>query len=248
MYPIVCAWSMRLSKGEYVVWPDGCRDLIVVVSRGRISRMLCTGLDAAVRRVVRTEETLFFGVRLAPGSAFPWEKAPDTMRADLPLSRYLSSYGGDWSMETDGETALRRLVELTETLVSPVEEWVSDCLMEIGSGAPCRIASLSERTARRRLVQATGAPPKFWSALARARRAGLELVRSEAPQAQIAADCGFSDQAHMSREIRRWFGCAPGGLREHRERALDRLAAPDAFNVRYSSTMNFANSGAGAIG
>ena len=52
MYPIVCAWSMRLSKGEYVVWPDGCRDLIVVVSRGRIPRMLCTGLDAAVRRVV----------------------------------------------------------------------------------------------------------------------------------------------------------------------------------------------------
>ncbi|XPS89971.1 uncharacterized protein Dvar_79900 [Desulfosarcina variabilis str. Montpellier] len=48
--------------------------------------------------------------------------------------------------------------------------------------------------------------------------------------ASIAADYGFSDQAHMNREIRHWFGCTPMMLHTNREQAIARLAAPDAFN------------------
>ena len=30
--------------------------------------------------------------------------------------------------------------------------------------------------------------------------------------ADIAADVGYADQAHMSRDVRSWFGCSPRGL------------------------------------
>ena len=51
-------------------------------------------------------------------------------------------------------------------------------------------------------------PPEYWRLLSRARRAAAELA-GPMPLAAIAADCGFSDQAHLTRETLRWFGQTP---------------------------------------
>jgi len=32
--------------------------------------------------------------------------------------------------------------------------------------------------------------------------------------ATVAYENGFSDQAHLSREMRRWFGCSPSTIRQ----------------------------------
>lgn len=55
--------------------------------------------------------------------------------------------------------------------------------------------------------------------LARARALMLE---SDEQMSQIAAACGFADQAHFSRAFRRKTGCAPGFWRRERRGQLDR--------------------------
>jgi AraC-like DNA-binding protein len=56
---------------------------------------------------------------------------------------------------------------------------------------------------------------RLWAErLARVIRFGraLEEIRSGAPLAQVAASCGYADQAHLSREVRALAGTTPMGL------------------------------------
>lgn len=39
------------------------------------------------------------------------------------------------------------------------------------------------------------------------------------PLAELAADHGYADQAHMTRAFRRWLGITPAGLRRDPDRA-----------------------------
>jgi AraC-like DNA-binding protein len=72
---------------------------------------------------------------------------------------------------------------------------------------------VTPRTLQRQFRENALPPPGFWLGLARARRAALEL-RTGAPLADIAADAGYADQAHMTRAFRQWFGATPAQLRE----------------------------------
>jgi len=58
--------------------------------------------------------------------------------------------------------------------------------------------------------------------LARAREL---LLESDAQMSQIAAACGFADQAHFSRVFHREIGCAPGVWRRERRNPLITEAA-----------------------
>ena len=65
---------------------------------------------------------------------------------------------------------------------------------------------VSERSLERLLTQRTQRGPRFWRNLARALAGGK-------PLAQLAADHGYADQAHMARDLLRWFGATPTRLR-----------------------------------
>lgn len=228
---IVCTWDTQLPKGSDVVWPDGCRDLIAIIPKKQPPKVICSGLDVSVRHVVCTDETRFLGIRLTPGVTFPWDRAdPDKMRMDVDLSKYLPSCGQYWGFRTDHGEVLDELTRQINSLACPAPSWVTNYFRDLRSGKMKDACSLSERSIRRKLVEVTGAPPRYWQGLVRARTVGMEVARSDASLASIAADYGFSDQAHMSREIRRWFDCTPMTLRTNREQAMARLTAPDVFH------------------
>jgi AraC family transcriptional regulator len=61
----------------------------------------------------------------------------------------------------------------------------------------------------------------------RAERAHAEIAGSDRPLAAIAMACGYCDQSHLTREVRRRFGTTPASLRRDRPgRAGRRSAAP----------------------
>jgi len=228
---IVCKWSTQLPKGSVAVWPDGCRDVIAIFEKKQPLRIICSGLDASVRNVVCTDETRFLGVRLAPGVTFPWDQeGSEKMRLDVSILKHLPSFCRPWDFGTDHEDVFNELVRQIAYLASPAPNWLGDYFQHLWTEKKGRDCAFSERSLRRKLVQTTGASPKFWQRLARVRKAGMAISRSDHPLAAIAADYGFSDQAHMNREIRRWFGCTPMMLRANREQAFARLTAPNAFH------------------
>jgi AraC-like DNA-binding protein len=65
----------------------------------------------------------------------------------------------------------------------------------------------------RRFKRLFGVDSALFRVEARARLAWRRIVATKEPLAQIAAECGFADQAHMTRAIRRLTGRSPGRWR-----------------------------------
>ncbi|TYT73993.1 helix-turn-helix domain-containing protein [Desulfobotulus mexicanus] len=228
MGDIICSWKVCLPGGKSLVWPDGCRDLIAILPKNQAPELICSGLDTSPRIVICPEETRFVGIRLAPGLTFPWEKDdPGSKCRDLSISPYPPSWQR-FCFEADHDEIQNALLEVV-SLASPAPHWITDYLTELGTEGIKRATAFSQRSIRRHLVRFTGASSNYWKGLARVRKAGSAIATSDIALADIAADHGFSDQAHLNREIRRWFGCTPKMLRMNRELSTARLTAPDAF-------------------
>ena len=74
----------------------------------------------------------------------------------------------------------------------------------------CRLAPA---TVSRGFFAAFGVTPSQYRAERRAHLAWRGLTRGTAPLAAVAQDCGFADQAHMSRAVRTATGATPGAWR-----------------------------------
>jgi transcriptional regulator GlxA family with amidase domain len=68
----------------------------------------------------------------------------------------------------------------------------------------------------RAFKQTTGLPPYRWLLHERVKRAQIYLSETGAPIADIALQCGFSDQTHMTRIFTKIIGISPGAWRRHR--------------------------------
>ena len=252
MNPVVCTWSAELPAGAEVIWPDGCRDVIAILPAGQPAALLCSGLDQSVRHIQCQTATRFIGVRLAPGVRFAWERdAPATLLNDSNLQRWSAPLQQltDQHSEADNSSAsagslLPYLQQQIDNHAITPPAWIGTYLAELaGCSAypPSPTGALrwprSERNMRRLLVEYTGRPPSYWQQLARIRATARAIAGSDEPLAALAAEYHFADQAHMSRDIRRWLGCTPAMLRadnngnDQRANNLARLSAPDAFTL-----------------
>lgn len=75
-------------------------------------------------------------------------------------------------------------------------------------------AGLSERQFRRRFIELVGLTPKEFALIRRLRRSAVKLVEDSLSLADIAAETGYADQAHLSRDVARMMGVTPTSLAE----------------------------------
>ena len=85
------------------------------------------------------------------------------------------------------------------------------CLSEWASAAGLHVGSVS-----RGFRQVFGVTPAAYRLAQRAQRAIDALLRTQIPLSAIALDCGFADQAHMSRAVLQVAAQTPGALRRSR--------------------------------
>jgi AraC-like DNA-binding protein len=203
----------------------------------RIGVPLVLGPRTEPLRPPVVEGDVVHGVRLWPGAAAAALRADVPALRDqvLPLERVLP---GDWAERFreavaldagDDEQTVRRLDEAWAPLVArradldaAVMRAVFAIVHSQGQVPVGRLAAecgLSERHLRRRFVAAVGLSPKE---LARIRRLRASLVEALGdPQrrwVELAAACGYADQAHLVREYRRLSGLAPEAFLAHLER------------------------------
>lgn len=210
------AWQHLATAPERApVLPDGCRDVLVLRPAGATPRVVLTEFDLRPRIAELAAGTLIEGFRLRPGAGV----SPQVLAA---ISLDAAQGEGDGAAEIlgnalsdpqgeDGDVsaAIRVLAGPGESLASVA-----------------RGLGVSPRSLQRRFREQGLPPPDHWRLLGRARRAAGRLSGA-APLAEIAAECGFADQAHMTRELARWFGASPERLR--RDRALLELACQPAL-------------------
>ena len=82
-------------------------------------------------------------------------------------------------------------------------------------------AGMIPRTLQRHCRRHTGLAPKRYAAVRRFNLALRQVAQSEDSLAQIAADAGYSDQAHLTMDVRLHTGLSPGRFRKMAQRRMD---------------------------
>lgn len=195
--PLLHTWAYKAtSHQETTVLPDGCRDVILRQHPGQRPHWFVSSLDDAARRVMCIPGERFAGIRLVPGATIDKPALLDALSVEHEIGATIED------MVREHVRISRRLHEALTALATAPR--VSAAARSIG---------VSERTLQRLVLSKTRRSPAYWRNLARARRAAMNLSRS-CPLGQIASAGGFADQAHMTREFRRWFGCPPNRFRQ----------------------------------
>ena len=230
---IGAAWSYRPGPADadrppagVRVLPDGHTDVIVSLAAGRSVSASVSGPTDHPKLFPTAPAAVLVGVRLRHGWAGP---VLGVAPADL--------FGGECEVRACGRgpaglldrlggcsTAEECVTVLTEGVAGLAAGrrsrgleragWAADRMTggEAVVAAVARRLGVSERTLHRDVVAATGLPP---SLLARVRRfqAAVGMLGAGRPHlATVAAACGYADQSHLTREVRRFAGLPPAAL------------------------------------
>ncbi|HYJ71035.1 MAG TPA: helix-turn-helix domain-containing protein [Actinomycetota bacterium] len=225
---VECLWLHRLGDGggpyHQPVFPDGRADVVAVGDEVRLAGPATRSTTLRLAPGTRT-----VGVRFRSGAApaLVGASAVDLRDRDVALDDVWGRAGAelaarvaeapDWQARlrvmVDGLTA--RLTEAREP--DPVGTGIAALLAE-GPGRPivglADDVGLSERQLRRRVEEAVGYPPRLLARILRFQRF-LHAARAAGPGrnlARLAADAGYADQAHLTRESRELGGLPPGAL------------------------------------
>lgn len=199
MDPILAEWTLdAVAEGTTLVLPDGCVDLVVLRRPGDAVTLHASPLmDGPVPVSIRAGDA-YRGFRLPPG-----------LRLDAAALAALAAQA--MARDIDDAAIRARLPDLVTR--SEATRDALACLAQASSaGAAARTLGVSLRTLERRLRAETGRSPDFWRRLVRVRRAARAIASGTSP-AEAAHLHAFTDQPHLTREVRRWFGTTPARLR-----------------------------------
>ena len=224
---VVCRWSRTFPEDSpadpTLVLPDGCVDLLwregtlVVAGPDRRSRLSPVGAG---------EEIL--GIRLRPGvagAAFGMP-ASELLDSQVQLEDLFGSRAAQLAERLSQAEDQEAMYLLLEALIaSAVMEASPDPLVLAAArrlGFPgsrvdelARGLGISERQLRRRFHHAVGYGPKTLDRVLRFRRLvsrAQAVSDGEVDLARLAADLGYADQAHMTRDCVRLTGMPPTRL------------------------------------
>ena len=224
---VACRWLRRVSAepggGTTLVLPDGCVDLI-----WRDGKLIVAGLDRHARpSPIRPGETIV-GVRLRPGVAgavlgMPASEVLDERPALEDVVDRRARELAERLTETSDEVEAFDLIE--GLIAAQLRESRPDSLVLAATrrlGFPgsrvdwlADALGISDRQLRRRFHQAVGYGPKTLDRVLRFRRLvsrARAIDSGDGDLARIAADLGYADQAHMTRECLSLSGMPPARL------------------------------------
>ena len=221
-----CLWVREGAGRPVVVLPDGCVDVVV-----RDGAVVVAGPDTRPVPHTVAPGAEIRGIRFHPGAAAAalgvpadelrdrrvpldavWGRAAAEAAADA-LSGRAAEAAADARLAEDLADALRP--RLRAAAPDPRVLAAARRLARAPATPIPVLASalgLGERQLRRRFAAAVGYGPKTFARVARF-RAALDAIRAGDPLARAAADAGYADQAHMTREMAALAGATPTVLR-----------------------------------
>jgi AraC-like DNA-binding protein len=212
------AWRFEASPNNEVVFvpPDGCADLMLSFSAGRFREAVLVQPAERYEVVSIAANDALFGVRFTLGLGGACVKRREAVEREL-ARRFADKDPSDVGAV---EAALAdAAISFIERWCGARPDWVAPALTELqarrGNVSVRELAchaGVTERSLHRGFVEWVGASPKLVSRTLRS-RAAVELACGRAALVEIAAELGYADQAHLSRELRALWGVSPAGVR-----------------------------------
>jgi AraC-like DNA-binding protein len=212
------SWSFQPSPREELVFvpPDGCADIMLRFSHGRFREAVL--IEPAERYEVASiaPNDALFGVRFELGLGGACLKRRELVERELE-TRFATK---------DPRDVAAVQAELEEVALSFLERWAGarpDWLTPAVTELRARRGNLTvrelakkvgvaERTLLRGFSDWVGASPKLLGRTLRS-RAAIELACGSSALVEVAAELGYADQAHLTRELRELWGVTPAGVR-----------------------------------
>lgn len=204
------------------ILPDGCMDLI-----WDGASLTVVGPDRQARLVHDRHGTVRHAIRFFPGQgpSVVGEPAANLVDRQVDVADLWGTARAREATERLGAAAeprdeLERLAITAAGLgdSSPVRDTplptaALASMAAAGLPVPAIASELgwSDRQLRRRCIEVVGYGPKHLGRILRLQRA-LRLARSGQPLVQVASDCGYADQGHLSRDVRTLTGVTPTDL------------------------------------
>lgn len=227
-----CYWWVDISHGTRLrTFPDACTSVSVIVQPDAQPESFFVGPRLVPSEGVPSIGHSLFGVRLKPGAAFLFTGKPTNAFAGgrrrlaeiLPqqTAAFEARIGSALTVD-DHFDALEALMleRFTGDSIHPCVERALTMLEE--NAGQIRIADLARscRISTRHLANLlrtwVGLSPKKLARVIRFQKflAQMEAEPSESA-ASRAAELGYFDQAHLTREISQFFGATPGRVSPH---------------------------------
>ncbi|MBU8860641.1 MULTISPECIES: helix-turn-helix transcriptional regulator [unclassified Micromonospora] len=221
--PGAVVWSSVSGGSETRVLPDGCLDLLWSSRIG----LLVAGPDRTAHLSRSAPGDRWIGLRLPPGTgpAVFGVPAEDLRDRRVPLADLWGRAAAEVTERVEAAlaapgagTAAAVLIRIARDRLrvaggpDPIAAHVAARLAAGASvAATAAEVGLGERALHRRSRALFGYGPKTLARILRMRRA-LDLARTGAPLAEVAARSGYADQAHLTREVRDLAGVPPTRL------------------------------------
>jgi|GEM_PF-4404001 len=224
---VEAVWTYYNELGnQHHIVPDGRTDLIFTFNMlandtiDNLTPLLCPPFTKAHSLQIAPHQG-FIGIRFRAGTAGTFLGAPPAnLKGELQYAQQVARLL-PWVTKFSRIHRLNCLITGINQHVcaapkqassSMVDDILSLIHLNQGVSTINNIASqinVSERTVARNFTRAVGLSPKQFSSIVRLRRAIASLANPSCSVLAVALDCGFSDQAHMTREIRNYLGKTP---------------------------------------
>ena len=222
-HPALAPWVDRLWTSEAdgpgttprVILPDGCIDVMVHVDATRGARAVAVGTMTHAIEVTPGSAARTVAVRFRPGAALAFVHEPAERLTDRSVAPFEATPHPAAAVQQLEDELLRRVGGLAR----PDARVAHAVARLFAAGAPSIEDLADELDVTRqylgRVFRAqVGVGPKHLARVARLQRT-VELLqrRPDAGLAESALLLGFSDQAHMTREVRALTGLTPQAIR-----------------------------------
>jgi len=189
------AWAPGVAR----VVPDGCIDLI-----WGPDGPIVAGPDTKAHLTVLRPQDRYFGIRFRPGALGGLLGVPPHELRDLrvPLEDLPALPGLTREGMIDAVVARLRETPGPDPAGAAI---VAALRRGTSVAAVAWELGMSERSLHRRCLRVFGYGPKTLQRVMRFRLA-LRLARSGVPLAEVAAEAGYADQAHLANDVRRLAG------------------------------------------
>jgi AraC-like DNA-binding protein len=230
----LCFWTQTISgtSGEYSqqVLPDGCVDLLFInqdppVAVGPWTKPFAVSFSAGTR---------ILGARLHPGRApgllgLPAVELLNQSAQLRALSGAIRNDRFDRVRETESAlqvSALGEALLADRKHFTPYDRTVAEGIRWMARNPQskveqlCQVLGISPRQLHRRFSAAVGYGPKTFQSVLRFQRLLKIAGQRKRSLVDLAACAGYSDQAHMTREVRRFADEPPTSLMQSAESTL----------------------------